>query len=106
MANLRNKRNANMSAQDKKGATGTICEYSSVLDYVERALLLARACHRRQSGQECPLHIAPISLVLLYLFRAIVTPADWAISSYPCTRVHFEDASLNLTRSTRCELGY
>lgn len=50
--------------------------------------------------------LAPISLVLLYLFRAIVTPADWAISSYPCTWVHSEDAILNLTRSIRCELGY
>jgi hypothetical protein len=39
--------------------------------------------------------LACVVLVLLYLFRPILSSAFWAISSYPATRVHSEDFMLH-----------
>ncbi len=45
---------------------------------VERALLPAGPCHRKQSGQECRLHIIPISwgfVLIAILFAQLLSPA-------------------------------
>src|SRR6201998_1517593 len=49
--------------------------------------------------------LAQINLVLLYLFRAIVTPADWAISSCPCTRGAFRGCHPDLNKEHTMRIG-